>query len=141
LAILCLGLGIGLQTTMFASGDPWLFRPLPYAEPERLAAVRRSTRRVRRARLGPELFAWKDLGTPFSDLGPSCASSSTSAPKTSRSASDGARIRLALPPGSEAGPGRGFTEEEDRPRGPAVCMIRHEMWQGRFAARAGVLET
>ena len=40
LAILCLGLGIGLQTTMFASGDPWLFRPLPYARPEGLAAVR-----------------------------------------------------------------------------------------------------
>ena len=29
LVTVCLSLGIGIVTTMFASADPWLFRPLP----------------------------------------------------------------------------------------------------------------
>ena len=70
LAILCLGLGIGLQMTMFAAADPWLFRPLPYAQPERLAAVREidpkgSTHLVS----PPSFFAWKEQDASFSDLG------------------------------------------------------------------------
>ena len=31
--------------------------------------------------------------------------------------------------------GRVFTAEDDRPNGPAVCVLSHELWQGRFGGR------
>src|SRR5512134_2626560 len=69
LAILCLGFGIAVQTTIFAGADPWLFRPLPYAAPERLAAVR-EVNPLGASRLAslPTFFAWKE-GASCSDLG------------------------------------------------------------------------
>ena len=32
--------------------------------------------------------------------------------------------------------GRNFTEDEDLPNGPAVCILSHELWQTRFGGRA-----
>jgi predicted permease len=31
--------------------------------------------------------------------------------------------------------GRNFTEDEDLPNGPAVCIVSHELWQTRFGGR------
>jgi len=142
LAILCLGLGIGLQTTMFASGDPWLFRPLPYEEPERLAAVREiDPQGSARFASTPSFFTWKEEGTPFLDLGAFVRFEFNLSTEDVPERIEGARITASLFPLLGAGPARGraFTEEEDRPRGSAVCLISHEMWQRRFGARAGVL--
>jgi predicted permease len=142
LAILCLGLGIGLQTTMFASGDPWLFRPLPYARPERLAAVRETDPRgsVRSAST-PSFFAWKDQGTPFDDLGAFLRFEFNLSTEDEPERIAGARITASLFPllGAKPALGRAFTDEEDRPGGAAVCLISREMWQRRFGARPGVL--
>ena len=38
-AVLTLGLGIGVTTTTFTVADAIIFRPLPYAQPERLVKV------------------------------------------------------------------------------------------------------
>ena len=42
-AILVLGLGLGASTALFAALDRVLFRPLPYADPDRLVSVGRMT--------------------------------------------------------------------------------------------------
>src|SRR5512145_1275596 len=42
-AILVLALGLGASTALFAALDRVLFRPLPYAEPDRLVSVGRIT--------------------------------------------------------------------------------------------------
>jgi len=142
LAILCLGLGIGLQTTMFASGDPWLFRPLPYAEPGRLAAVREiDAQGSARLASTPSYFAWKEQGRPFSDLGAFLRFEFNLSTEDEPERIEGARITASLFPllGAKPVQGRTFTQEEDRPGGSAVCLIGHEMWQRRFGSRAGVL--
>src|SRR5438093_4928274 len=43
LAILCLGLGIGANTSMFSALNSVLLRPLPVADPGRLAMLSRGT--------------------------------------------------------------------------------------------------
>jgi putative ABC transport system permease protein len=127
---------------MFASGDPWLFRPLPYAEPERLAAMREiDPQGSTHLASAPSFFAWRELRTPFGDLGAFQRFEFNLSTEDEPERIDGARITASLFPllGAKPAQGRGFSEEEDRPGGPAVCMISHEMWQGRFASRAGVL--
>ena len=51
-AILVLGLGLGASTALFAALDRVLFRPLPYADPDRLVSVGLLTARPGRA--GPD---------------------------------------------------------------------------------------
>ena len=142
LAILCLGLGIGLQTTMFAAGDPWLFRPLPYAQPERLAAVRElDPQGSTRFASTPSFFAWQEQGTPFGDLGAFLRFEFNLSTEDEPERIQGARITASLFPllGAKPALGRTFAPDEDRPGGPLVCLIGHEMWQRRFGARPGVL--
>src|SRR6266487_1627068 len=43
LAILCLGLGIGANTSIVSALNSVLFRPLPVADPARLVMLRRGT--------------------------------------------------------------------------------------------------
>ena len=57
LAVVCLSLGIGIVATMFASADPWLFRPLPYAAPDRLVTLREVSPRGRTTLLSAPLVA------------------------------------------------------------------------------------
>jgi putative ABC transport system permease protein len=142
LAILCLGLGIGLQATMFAAADPWLFRPLPYEQPERLAAVREiDPKGSSHLASAPSFFAWKEHDASFSDLGAFLRFEFNLSTEDEPERIAGARITASLFPLLGAKPvlGRTFTTEEDRPGGPSVCLISHEMWQQRFGARTVVL--
>lgn len=57
--ILVLALGVGLTAAMFALADPFLLRPLPYADPERLVSIDLSvTTRVAPPNI-PTLDAWR----------------------------------------------------------------------------------
>src|SRR5262249_40535540 len=70
LAVLCLGLGIGLHTTMFAGADPWLFRPLPYAAPDELVGVREvSPQGTMRLVSPPIYFSLHDESASFPEVG------------------------------------------------------------------------
>jgi predicted permease len=142
LAALCLGLGIGVHTTMFAGADPWLFRPLPYAAPERLAAVREADPGgATRLASAPSFFAWKEQSGSFADLGAVVRVGFNFSTEDEPERLPGASITASLFPllGVQPVEGRAFTAEEDRPGGPAVCLISDRLWRRRFAARAGVV--
>jgi predicted permease len=141
LAILCLGLGIAVQVTMFAGGDPWLFRPLPYADPGRLAAVREANPQgAIRLASTPSFFAWKDAAS-FSELAAVVRAGFNLSTENEPERIRGARITASLFPmlGAQPVEGRLFTPQEDGPGGPPVCLIGDDLWRRRFGGRSGVV--
>jgi predicted permease len=142
LATACMALGIGIVTTMFASADPWLFRPLPYAAPERLVVVREVSPRGRTTMMSAPLVA-------------ECAE------ERAALASTGAYVRAAYNLSTDEEPervlgtamsaslaevlgvapvaGRSFTADEDRPSGPRVCVIGYELARRRFGGAPAAL--
>ena len=139
-AVVCMVLGIGVSTTLFGSVNPWLFRPLPYPKPDRLVRLR-ETEPERGDRAGhtsdvsgPNYLDWRERSRSFAGMG--------AYDRTQLNLSIGdvperihaARITWTLFPTLQIQPvvGRGFTEEEDRPRGPRVALISHRLWQQRF---------
>ncbi len=142
LAVVCLGFGIGIQTTMFAGADPWLFRPLPYAEPERLAAVREADPRgSSRLASVASFFTWKEQSTSFADLGAVARVGFNLSTEDEPERIRGARITASLFPllGVQPVEGRVFTIEEDRPAGPPVCLIGQALWRRHFHGENGVI--
>ncbi|HUF47407.1 MAG TPA: ABC transporter permease, partial [Vicinamibacterales bacterium] len=70
-AVMALGLGIGASTAVFSVADGTIFRPLPYADPDRLIAVR-STIRARNMLSWDVPFAeyeaWREASQHLSGL-------------------------------------------------------------------------
>jgi putative ABC transport system permease protein len=142
LAVLCLGLGIGLHTTMFAGADPWLFRPLPYAEPERLAGMRElDPRGSLRLVSSPTFFVWKDESRSFADVGAVVRSGFNLSTEAEPERIQGALVTPSLFPmlGAQPVEGRLFASKEGDPGGPPVCLIGDNLWRRRFDGRAGVI--
>jgi len=142
LAVLCLGLGIGLHTTMFAGADPWLFRPLPYAEPARLAGMREvDPRGSSQLVSSPTFFLWKDQSRSFADVGAVVRAGFNLSTDAEPERIPGALITTSLFPllGVPPVEGRLFTPGEGGPGGPPVCLIGHDLWRRHFDGRAGVV--
>src|SRR6185436_107170 len=76
-AILCLGFGIGLNTTIFSIVDGVLLKPYPYPEPDRLLVVRtRNERTGGRAGLSYlDLRDWKAANSSFTTIAASTSRS------------------------------------------------------------------
>lgn len=66
-----IGLGVGLTSAMFALADPYVLRPLPYADPDRLVMINGSGGAVSRLTRGtaiPTLEQWQTRTDLFSGL-------------------------------------------------------------------------
>jgi putative ABC transport system permease protein len=141
LAILCLGFGIAVQTTMFSGADPWLFRPLPYNEPERIVALREANPLgANRLASVPVFFAWKQSAS-LSELGAVVRVGFNLSTENEPERIRGARITASLFPllGVQPVEGRLFTPEEDSPGGHPVCLIGEALWRRHFGGRSGVV--
>ena len=145
-AILVLALGLGASTALFAALDRVLFRPLPYADPDRLVSVGL-------------------LGTPGGPLGQTETMldkayvqvwNSTPAPFESVAAMDTWTCDIAeeRPERVRCGPvdhtflrvlgvrvalGRDFVPEDDVRGAPRVGLISHGLWVRRYGAHQGAL--
>ena len=132
-AILSLALGIGANTAIFSLINSLEFRPLPVADPGRLAIVRGETgswsnpvweqiRASEQAFAGA--FAW---GTPRLDLSDGGRSQMVDGLYVSAAFFDVLGVRAAI--------GRTFTRADDRrdggPDGP-VAVISHDFWRRHF---------
>ena len=133
LAVLCLGLGIGANTSIFSALNSVLFRPFSVAEPGRLMMLSRGTSAT---------FSYPD----FQDLqarGRLLSGLTASFPMESDLEVDGASAFVAAEVvaanygavlGVAPALGRWFTSETEQ-----VAVISHAVWQNRFGGSTNVL--
>ncbi len=136
-AVLCLGFGIGLNTTIFSIVDGVLLKPLPYVDPERIVVlgVRDPERDIEAPLSYPDFRDWKAAGSTLADIATLDGRSMTIADGGEPERYIGALVTWNLFPLLGVAPvlGQGFTPEHDAPGGGGVALISHAIWTGRYA--------
>ena len=138
IAVSCLSLGIGINTSIFSVVDGVLLKPYPYSEPDRLIVLNSVNQRVGVRRGGISYADFKDLREQTSTLSAVAAftgrsltiSDGTSEPERyiGQTVSWNLFEVLGTPPVL----GRNFGPEDDRPGAEPVVMLSHEVWQNRY---------
>jgi putative ABC transport system permease protein len=134
-AIVTLGLGIGATVAIFSVVNGVLLRPLPYAEPDRLARIWNQWEGSPEADLSPaEYFDVREQAEVFSTIGvyspAGLATFGDTDPERVESRWVSAGVFATL--GVEPLLGRAFTAEEDAPAGSPAVILHHGLWQRRF---------
>jgi putative ABC transport system permease protein len=144
LAVVCLALGIGVNTTIFSVVNAALLRPFPFAEPERLVAVRASHLKSGIDETGPsyqDFRDWQAGTTAFAGMAAFDYRSLTISDGEEPERLAGSAVTWNLFPLLGVAPqlGRGFREEEDRPGAEGVVLLSDEAWRRRFNADPAVV--
>jgi predicted permease len=141
-ALLVLAIGIGASVAIFAFVDAALLKPLPYREPNRIAAVTETVKMMGRANLSyPDYLDWKRSNTVFSSLdvytggGDLLNLSSGTVPVSSLRVSDGFFRTLGVTPML----GREFRSGEDLPGTASIVILSFEAWKKWFAGRPDIV--
>ncbi len=131
-AIFALALGIGANTAVFSVVNTVLLRPLPFRNPDRLAAT---------AATYWDIWQWKQQSRAFESIAavqPSSMSLTTrDEPERVAIAKVNAEFFAML--GVRPALGRDFLREEDRPGGARVVILTDRFWKRRFASDPGVI--
>jgi putative ABC transport system permease protein len=141
-AVLTLGLGIGVTTTTFTVADAILFRPLPYAQPERLVKIwgRSSAHPTDNMALA-DFSGVSHLTAIFEQVG---ADDGTGVRVEDGQAWHAANVALVTPDwlatlGVRPALGRGFLAEEFLVGRDNVGVLTHVYWQRRFGGDPAVI--
>lgn len=142
--LVTLALGIGATTAVFSFVDRILFRPLPYAEPDRIVSIGFVHPLERQEFvMGRFYVEWQKDQTPFSAL----AAQSTGIHNCDLVENDPMQLSCIsfqasfLPLfGISPALGRNFLPEEDRPNGPSVVMISYGLWKGHYNSDPHILD-
>jgi putative ABC transport system permease protein len=142
LALLTLALGIGANTTIFSVVNSVLLRPLPYKDPDRIVQLQDMIGSNAITSSFPKFSFLRDRAHSFSALAAiSFATFQVNGPANAAPAEvTGLRVSSEFfrVLGVNMALGRAFSDEEDRPGGPAVAVISYALWQNRFASDPAV---
>ncbi len=143
-----LGIAIGANTAVFSVVNAVLLRPLPYPEPDRLSIL--WTRYLppsgfdiaKFAISGPEVLDVQEESRTLESLGIFAGGTRTltgdgEAPERIQVGLYSASMMPTL--GVQPELGRWFSRGEDVPDGPAVTILSHALWEGRFGADPGIV--
>ena len=140
-AILSLGLGVGVNTAMFSLVDSLLFRPLPVTSPDTLVDVFTTDGDQFATSSYPDYLDLKAQNTVFSDM---IGYSPMMAPL-----SLGDRSRIALGQvvtsnhfamlGVQPFLGRMLVPSDDDPGAPRVVVLSHRMWQREYGSDPAIV--
>src|SRR4051794_18821903 len=137
LAVVCLAIGIGLNTMMFSVTDGVLVQPLPYQEPDRIVLIH-TTQKDSGIRTGNlswlELQDWRGRSRSFSAIAGLQYRSFTISDGGDSDRYAGAAVSHELFPllGKSPQLGRTFTAEDDRPGGEPVVLLSDDLWKRRY---------
>ncbi len=143
-AILTLAFGIGANAAIFSLVNPYLFRPLPFAEPDRLVHLFHIDRQIGfdQARFSlPQYADFRQQFTAFEDMGVYTYRGATLAGRGEPEAyvvGDVSANMLELL-GAEPLLGRGPVAGEDRPGAEPVLILSYGVWQRRYAADPAIV--
>jgi predicted permease len=135
-ALATMAIGIGATTAVFSVVDRILYRPLPYADPERLVSVGLlAPLDANEFMFASEYFDLRQNPGPFSAV--TCFQAGTLALDVTEENPvrlQGLRVEANFLDvlGAPLWHGRSFTPIEDRPNGPRVAVISHGLWRTRF---------
>ena len=141
IAVLTLALGIGANTAIFSVCNAVLFKPLPYAEPDRIVML---SEKQRDGTLGDVALAnfvdWRDASQSFSGM--AAARVASFAPtfilggqsEASRLVGDSVTSGFFSVLGVQFVLGRNFLPEENQPGRNHVAILSYAAWSARFGA-------
>jgi putative ABC transport system permease protein len=140
--VLTVALGVGANTAIFSAVNALLLRSLPVKDVDRLVfgmALREGFDPFGTSLL--EYALYREEGRSFESLGLGTprlfALLESGEPERVRGAAVTASYLSTV--GVRPARGRLFLEEEDRPGGPAVVLLGHELWQRRFGGEEAVI--
>ena len=135
-AVLSLGLGIGLNTTVFSFINSVMFRPLSLPDSERLVRIQDDN-----IPAFSDYLAFRERADVFDGLAAydfdnfnllyGAGSGRVGAVKVSGNYFEVLKVRMAL--------GRSFSAEEDRAGGHPVAVLSYGLWQSRFGGDQAIL--
>src|SRR5579872_7049281 len=132
-----LGIGIGANSAIFSVVDSLLLRPLPYPQPDRLAAVWLHSPAIGILRDWPSPGQYIDIQNENHSFDQMALAQSRSFTLTGRDQPeriDGMRTQSSLLQMLGAKPllGRLLLPEEDKPGKPAVAILSDRVWMRLF---------
>ncbi len=145
LMTLTLAVGIGANTAVFNFINALVLRPLPYRDPGRLVTLH-ETQRSKGSTFDPisplNLRDWRREARGFERIGAFRRNDYNLSLDEQPEWVRGARVEAGLFPMLGVAPvlGRGFSPEEDSPRGDhRVALLSHTLWQERFGSDPRVI--
>jgi putative ABC transport system permease protein len=144
-AIACLGLGIGVTTTIFSALNALLLRPLPYANPDRVAVIH--TDNVRRDDAASGFISWGDFvswraeSRTLTDLGVFSSAIIQIAGPDGPEPIAGAFVSPTVLPLMQLTPrlGRSFVEKDQQFGLHRSVILSHDLWQRRFGGDPAIV--
>jgi hypothetical protein len=139
LTVAVLGLGLGAALTVLDIADALFWRPLPYADAERLVfAWQADTRGTRITVTGADFLSWSAGAEPFADMGAVSARGFNLASDGEPERVEGALVSADFFHVLGARPLLGRVIDPG-PAGPRVAVLSESLWRRRFGADPGVV--
>ena len=143
-ATIALGLGIGMNATVFTLVNSFLFRSLPFEDPDRVMYVgERDTVTGRTFMVSwPDFQDWRDAQTSFVGLGawsPSTMNVSGEARPPERYSGAYFSANAFKLFGERPILGRDFLPEDDTPGANPVVMLGEGIWKSRYGADSSII--
>jgi putative ABC transport system permease protein len=141
-AVLTLALGIGATTATFTIVDAIVFRPLPYADPDRLVKIWGTDSAEPSDNMSlPDFNDITERAILFERVGADDGTDFRVEDRGSHHVANGALVSADWLStfGVRQALGRGFLAEEFQAGGDDVLILTHVYWQRRFAGDPGVV--
>jgi predicted permease len=144
-AVLTLGLGIGLSTTVFCIVNGGLFKGLPFPDADRIVAVVATNHAQNQPQqlISIQDFAvWEARQTSFDKIGPYSLSPMNLSTEEGRPERfSGALLSVAAFDALGVQPlyGRGFRDGDDRPGADPVVILGHDLWRDRYGGSPDII--